>query len=150
MPLRLRRERGSALRPRAHRICIVLLAASMMACAHSPATLSPLDGAWQLDASGGVTTQAGATTQTIVFADDRAHGDGGCNRWSADVLGNGAGELRFGPVAATRRGCLDAEANRSESGFLAMLGEVRGYRDAGKDRVELLDAGGMVIATLRR
>lgn len=144
MPLRLGRERGSALRPRVLRICLVLLAASMMACAHSPAALSPLGGAWKLDTSGGV------TTQTIVFADDRAHGDGGCNRWSADVLGNGGGELRFGPVAATRRGCLDAEANRSESGFLAMLGEVRGYRDAGKDRVELLDVDGMVIATLRR
>lgn len=130
-----------------HWFCIVLAAFSAVSCAHAPSSPSiaqTLEGTWRVDSSGT------GTTQTIVFDGERAHGDGGCNRWSAEVLANADGELRFGPVAATRRGCLDADANRRESEFLAMLGEVRSYRDATQGTVELMDARAKVIGTIRR
>ena len=124
---------------------VLLLAASMAACAHSPDVARHLDGAWQVEHA------RTANGQTVVFeGDDRAHGEGGCNRWFADVLANGAGELRFGPVGATRRACIDTGAQQHETTFLSMLTQVRSYRLVAADRVELLDTEGKVVGTLRR
>lgn len=136
--------------------CVVAMALSAASCAfpssqsqsssqsHAQSQLPSLDGAWR------VMSSASGATQTIVFDSGRAQGDGGCNRWSAEVLANDDGDLRFGPIASTRRGCLDDDANRREAAFLTMLREVRGYRDAGAGVVELIGAGGNVIGTIRR
>ena len=123
----------------------LLVAASLTACAHSPDDAHSLDGMWHVEAAH---AQA---RQTVVFdRDDRVHGHGGCNRWFADVLANAAGQLRFGPVGATRRACLDDGMQERETAFLAMLEQVRSYRTVAADRVELLDAEGQTIGVLRR
>lgn len=54
-------------------------------------------------------------------ADQRASGSTGCNRFTgSDSLSGDS--LRLGPLASTRRACLDPEMNRQERAFLEQLG----------------------------
>jgi hypothetical protein len=90
--------------------------------------------------------------QTLSFADDgRISGDAGCNRYSGTALFQDSGSLTIGPVAATKRGCADPVVMRSETEFLRMFDQVRGYRlDAGDDRLSLLADDGSVLAVFER
>ncbi len=52
----------------------------------------------------------------------RASGDAGCNRFSGGFTVSGS-SLNFSPIAATKRACANADANRLESAFLQVLDE---------------------------
>ena len=87
-----------------------LLALALSACASPQAPA--LDGtSW---------TMVGETpAPTIAFADGRASGSTGCNRWSADTASQGAG-VRIGMTAVTEMAC-PGPAMDTEARFLSIL-----------------------------
>ena len=60
----------------------------------------------------------------------RMSGWGGCNRISGTATAD-ADHLTFGPILATRMACADAQLNRQESDFLAVLRETSLYQILG-------------------
>lgn len=76
-------------------------------------------------------------------AQKRAHGATGCNTFIGpyEVRGD---SLRFGPLASTRRACLDPEMNRQESAFLQALGATRTWQVT-DDTLVLISQTGQVV-----
>jgi heat shock protein HslJ len=94
---------------------------------------------WVLTELGGQPVQASAaSTPRLVIADSRVTGSTGCNSMSgtADVRGD---NLKFGPIASTKRAC--AEGMALESPYLAALGDTERYRIQGRV-LELLGGRG--------
>lgn len=91
---------------------------------------------------------AGPLRADITFdGQGRAHGTGGCNRFTGGYVLEGAA-LRFGPAAQTNMACEPA-AMEQEARFHAALATVRGWRiEAGA--LLLLDADGAVRMRLAR
>lgn len=111
-----------------------LAAAALLlsACASPPppAPAAALENTqWRLSEIGGVKALDGAHL-TLDAKDVQARGNTGCNnffgRYELD-----RGELRFGPMAASRRACAEDERNRQEGAFLKALGDARTWRIAG-------------------
>ncbi|TGD75786.1 META domain-containing protein [Mangrovimicrobium sediminis] len=79
----------------------------------------------------------------------RVAGFSGCNRYSGSFSDDGNSShgtpLKFGPLAATRRACVDG--GELEQRFLALLDRVDAYRMSGEE-LSLL-AGEEVVATFR-
>lgn len=64
---------------------------------------------------------------TLVFSEGRFSGSGGCNRYFAPVTeGDMPGDVKVGPVAATRMAC-PAPMMRVEDRFVAQLEDVRKF-----------------------
>ncbi|MCA1749111.1 MAG: META domain-containing protein [Parasphingopyxis sp.] len=73
------------------------------------------------------TSVAGSLGMTVRFAEDGSiSGYTGCNRYTGSYEAGGEG-ISTGPIAATRRACLDPSANRMESEFLTALGGLRSF-----------------------
>lgn len=134
--------------PRCHarlrRAAVVgVLLSLLAACSASGKKTDPPHGNWALASLGGVAR----TGASLAFLDaDRAAGRGGCNGYSTTVRAGAAGELAFGPVAATKMACLDGDAMQLESDFFAMLAATRGYRHQADQRMQLLGGDGAVLA----
>lgn len=77
--------------------------------------LAELDGQPPVMDPGG-----GAPTLAFEASEPRASGNGGCNQFSGEYTQEGA-SLRFGPLASTRRACVDEAANRQEMAYLSAL-----------------------------
>jgi heat shock protein HslJ/uncharacterized lipoprotein NlpE involved in copper resistance len=60
-------------------------------------------------------------------ATKQATGSTGCNRFSGSYELRGD-SLRLGPLAATRRACIDPEMNRQESSLLEAFENIRGWK----------------------
>lgn len=107
--------------------------------------MEPEGREWRLVALAGGATAAegarGAATLTLEADGRRAFGSGGCNRFSGGFERDGA-RLRFTPLASTKMACPDMA---TESAYFAALEATRAWRLAG-ERLELLDAGGAVVA----
>jgi putative lipoprotein len=104
-----------------------------------------LVGAWQVQQIAGQALPA-ATPASITFeAAGRAHGSGGCNRFTGGYAQQGAA-LRFDAMAQTNMACADA-AMEQEARFHAALMTVRGWRIE-DGRLLLVDAGGTVAIRL--
>ena len=88
-----------------------------------------------------------ATPPTISFAQDRASGYAGCNRWfaSASVTDQA---IDFGDVGTTRMMC-SAPSMEAERAFTTTLRDTRGYRIEHGELV-LYDIGGADLARFRR
>lgn len=85
---------------------------------------------------------------TITFtAEGRAHGTGGCNRFTGGFALEGRA-LRFGAMASTNMACEEAAMDQ-EQRFHAALAVVRGYRIAG-GILHLTDAAGATLIRLSR
>ncbi len=65
-------------------------------------------------------------TVTLSFQGSRASGFDGCNRYFGELEETAPGQIRFGPLGATRRACEEA-AMDLEQRYLAALGAVTRY-----------------------
>jgi len=93
-----------------------------VACANGPGKAMDLSGTkWHLATAdaGALAKLAPTSGVTLEFTADRVNGYGGCNSYSGPYTLS-AGTLTVGPVAATKRGCMDA-AGAIESAWFAML-----------------------------
>lgn len=107
----------------------------------------PLEGtAWSLVEVGGQPARpSGDATPSLRLdaAEKRASGNSGCNSFSGEYVLNGE-SLRFGPLASTRRACVDQALNRQEAALLGALEATRSWRTAGDSLV--LSGGAGVVA----
>jgi heat shock protein HslJ len=81
----------------------------------------------------------------------QADGSTGCNRFNGSYELSGD-SLRLGPLAATRRACLDPEMNRQDSTLLDAFEATRSWK-ATSDTLVLSSEGGPVarfVALYRR
>lgn len=118
---------------------IAKLAGASVAASAAGEAPAALEGtAWQVVSPSG-------TTATLAFAEGRAFGSAGVNRYSGSAELDGE-RLAFGPLAVTRMAGLP-EAMADEDAFLAALSAVTGWaiEDA---RLQLRDAEGAVRLTL--
>ncbi len=82
-------------------------------------------------------------------ADGAVTGSGGCNRISGNATVEGA-DIRFGPLAATRRACIPA-VGEQETRFLAALAGARQWQlDVPRGKLTLLDGRGQALMVLAR
>lgn len=112
----------------------------------------PLAGtAWRLEELNRqpavVGTGDGVPTLLFAAGEPRASGNGGCNQFNGSYTRSGAA-LRFGPLASTRRACVDEAANRQETAYLRALESTTRY--AVYDDLLVLYAADQVVARLRR
>jgi len=84
---------------------------------------------------------------TLSWADGRFSGEGGCNRYSADVKESSPGAIAVGPAAATRMAC-GPDADDLERQFLTALGSASTYGFVAGALVITYDRDGN-IGTLR-
>lgn len=89
----------------------------------------------------------GETPPTIVFAQDRASGHAGCNRWFGAASASDQG-LEFSGIGLTRMMC-PPPLMETESAFTTVLNETRGFRVENGELV-LYDIGGTDLARFRR
>lgn len=116
-----------------------LLLFLVAACA-SQDTAASLDGtSWTLTTSSAI---------TLRFAEGNATGSGGCNQYRGTYTQSGA-TLTLGPVASTKRACVDPEGNRRETEYLDALSRVTAYEISG-DRLLLRDAVGTTVLEFAR
>jgi heat shock protein HslJ len=118
-----------------------------------PQSLELAGTRWQArginDGKGAVVSLVAGSEVTLEFAEDGgATGSAGCNRYRATWTGEGT-KLRFGPPAATRRACAEAEVMQQEQRFLDALTRVATARVEG-DRLELRTADGALAVALYR
>jgi heat shock protein HslJ len=93
---------------------------------------------WQLTELAG---QPGAR-QTLQFdaSQGRVSGNGGCNNFSGGYQWSGK-SLKMGPLASTRRACVDDATSRQESAFLKALEDTRTWQVDGKVLILAGDSG---------
>lgn len=110
--------------------------------AASAATIEGTD--WWLASLGGAAAHAAPDSTVPMLRldapDARATGNGGCNRFSGSYTLEG-NALSFGPLAMTRRACLEEALNRQETAFGQALSDTRSWRMAGDTLVLIGDAG---------
>jgi heat shock protein HslJ len=66
-------------------------------------------------------------TLRLDAAEKRASGNAGCNQYGGSYTLSGS-SLRMGPLASTRRACVDEALTRQETAFLRALDETRSWR----------------------
>ncbi|HEX2206071.1 MAG TPA: META domain-containing protein [Longimicrobium sp.] len=127
-----------------------LAAVVLVLGAHVPAQAqggsSPLAGtSWQLVELNGQPPVAGGPTLTLEFEADeqRVSGFGGCNQFSGPYSQSGS-SLRFGPLAATRRACVEEALNTQETEYFDALQSTNRY--AIEDGQLVLYRGNQVLA----
>jgi heat shock protein HslJ len=130
----------------------LVLAACMGPPRAGPGGAEPLGGtAWQLAELNEqpAVVGTGDAVPTLLFAADgaRASGSGGCNQFNGPYSQNGA-LLSFGPLASTRRACVDEAANRQETAYLRALESTTRFSATAEQLV--LYAGDQAVARLVR
>ncbi|WP_230169367.1 YbaY family lipoprotein [Roseomonas sp. CECT 9278] len=109
---------------------------------------SSLAGApWVVREIGGWRAPAAPRADITFDGQGRAHGSGGCNRFNAGYVLDGAA-LRFGPAAQTNMAC-EPPAMALEARFHAALATVRAWRIEGAELL-LLDGAGAAAIRLAR
>ena len=94
-----------------------VMALALAACAGARGAGGTVDEAqslagtsWVLTELNGRAPAAGVTAPTLTFDDDRVNGNGGCNLFNGPYTRSGS-SLRMGPLAATRRACVEEAGN---------------------------------------
>ena len=128
------------------RLYTFFAAVVLAGCSAAAVKMEPLRGDWMLKVPAG-TFDLG---QTVSFGEaGRVSGHAGCNRYSGMIQTDDAGAVRFGPIAATKRACMDGNRMQAESEFLAVFDRVHSYRYT-DGRLQLLDDGDAVVAEFER
>jgi len=125
-------------------IALLGLIAVLASCAESPTpppAINPYTGTRWIQAEGG------DAAPTIEFADSRASGFAGCNRWFSQVSATRTA-LHFTAAGTTRRMC-DAPAMETEQLFLATL-EATASGRIEDEALVLSDEHGRDLARFRR
>jgi heat shock protein HslJ len=112
------------------RIVIPLICAGLTigACAERPSSQTiDLPGTWwRLDSLGEAKVIEGSGPTLAFSADGRIAGNGSCNQFSGAVSINGS-EITMGPIAATKRACLDEAVSNQETQYFAALETANRY-----------------------
>jgi putative lipoprotein len=124
----------------------ILLVAGAAAEA-DPARESLTGAPWLAREIGGQPVDGAHRAEITVDPQGRAHGTGGCNRFTGGVTLSGA-SLRFGAMAQTNMACEEA-AMAQEARFHAALAATRSFRIDGGTLL-LLDAAGAATMRLAR
>jgi heat shock protein HslJ len=108
---------------------------------------------WMLEEVGGIpamrpSMNAKAAQITFSAVDRRVSGYTGVNQFNGPYDRRGQ-SLTIGPVAMTRRAALP-EWMEQEAAFSKALNNTASWRPAGKDRIELVDSNGWVLARFVR
>ena len=120
-----------------------IAALALAACAAAPeAAVNNLNGTSWREASGG------EHAPTIEFADGRASGHAGCNRWFAGVTHGEGVAMSFGDAGLTRMMCEPARME-VERRFMAAIRETQIAVVEG-DTLILRDIGGADVARFAR
>lgn len=128
---------------RAALAALILLAACATTPAGGTAPLGALAGSeWIM-----LNETRSSVPPTIAFAQDRASGYAGCNRWFASA-GVTDQALESGSVGTTRMMC-SPPSMQTERAFVTTLNDTRGYRIENGELV-LYDIGGADLARFRR
>jgi heat shock protein HslJ len=131
--------------------CAGAAMASVAACS-SVSLDEPLEGTpWRLVQLDGQQVMAGADPKIdprLQFdaKTQRVSGSGGCNNIAGGYRMSG-NTLRIGPLASTRKACMDGSRNALENRFLAVLEATTGYNVKG-GQLTLLDARSMPLAVM--
>ena len=131
---------------RALGLALVVLALGACLPARAQGGSMPLAGtSWRLVELNGERVVPGGDPLTLHFAADepRVSGYGGCNQFSGPYAQNGA-SLRFGPLASTRRACVDPALNTRETAYFQALESTTRYSIEGRQL--LLHSGNQVVA----
>lgn len=103
---------------------------------------TPLMATWRLVGA------QGSEPLTLTFGKDgRVSGNAGCNNFMGEYSALD-GQLTFGPLASTRRACIDPALNAQEQTFLKDLSEVTGYEVSGS-MLRLTTKSGKVLELAR-
>ncbi len=122
---------------------------AFLACGQKPAASAPIgDREWALVALGDRTDPQGnggkPVTRRFDLADSRAHGFGGCNRYTGSFELDGE-KLSFGALASTKMAC--EQGMDVEDKYLPALGSVQTWELAGDELV--LKAAGVALMRFR-
>jgi heat shock protein HslJ len=98
---------------------------------------------WQLESLGEAPVVEGSTITLEFDADNRAAGSGGCNRYSGTYTADGE-SLRFSPLAATKRACLDDGIGAQEQAYFNALAAATSYTLA-DDRLTITYGDGQAL-----
>lgn len=117
-------------------VASMAFAITTFATVSTPLSPFPLVGTvWAWRATGGDGTRGGGASPdryTIeLLPDGAARVRADCNRGGGTYTANDV-DLRFGPIATTKRGCAQGSRDRE---FLEALAKVEGYRFEGADLV---------------
>ncbi|MBK5260359.1 MAG: META domain-containing protein [Thermoanaerobaculia bacterium] len=107
-----------------------------------------LSGRWVLTEMGEQRLSADKPYVEFDRAAMQIAGDGGCNRFSGAYENRGS-SLTISRLAATKRACVDAEANRVEREFLRSMGGVQRF-DIREGTLRLYVSDGGTLAFIRR
>ena len=86
---------------------------------------------------------------TLEFADGRTSGNTGCNTFSGDYKLSGPDGIKIGPLATTRRACIDPAISTQEHQYTAALELATAYQVTG-DQLTLFRPAGTIAATFER
>lgn len=99
----------------------------------------PLTGtAWQLAELGG--QPGGKQSLNFDAAKGMVSGSGGCNSFTGAYQWSGK-SLKMGPLASTRRACMDDASGKQENAYLQALDATRTWRVEGKTLILSGDSG---------
>lgn len=98
--------------------------------------------------NGAVTSTVEGTKVTAIFGEDgRVVGSGGCNEYNGTYTVDGDA-IDVGPLAATKKACVDAGVSEQETAFFAAMEAATTYAISG-DELELRDAEGALQVSFR-
>lgn len=110
---------------------------------------SALAGRWIAEDIGGMGVLDRAESVLELAADGSVTGSGGCNHMRGTAT-LGQADIRFGPLAATRRACIPALGDQ-EARFFAALAAARHWQlDEARGKLRLLDGQGRPLMLLAR
>jgi len=93
------------------------------------------------------------TDLAMKFTDQTVSGSTGCNTFSgayqARGITNGLHNLTMGPLAMTRRACMEAEAAALEMSITQALSQTTGYKRIGDGVIVLYNENGSDVLTLK-
>ena len=108
-------------------VAIALAALLAAACSAAEPMIGPLDDkTWLAEDIAGAGVIDDLQTTVTLAKDGGVSGYSGCNRFSGKAIRDGA-QIRFGPLASTRRACAPA-VNDQEQKFHSALQNTRSYR----------------------
>ena len=96
-----------------------------------------------------IESTAAGSTLTLEFADTRVSGNAGCNTFSGASTLSGHDGIKIGPLATTRRACVDPAVATQEQQYTAALELATTYRVTGNE-MTLFRPGGTIAATFTR
>lgn len=145
--------------PKPIRNILLLVALAMIAFAHWADSSETASGAmpgselpgthWRVEDIDGRGVVDTSRTTIGFFEENHAAGDTGCNRFSGTFTLDGA-SLTFGPMAGTRRGCVQALMNQ-ETAFYQALGRVKAWEVSEETGLlHLRDAAGNTVIRAHR